>query len=214
MPTALQIWQRWRDEHVAAACRPPQPAHRGAAVVATARCNLACPYCCPDVEEPLACSPLSSRSRDSCGHAPGGTDVAAHRWRAVVEPAFVAFAGGGGAGRRDRSDPMPVCRPWRSPATGCCCRNRWRGRCVPQGWIASPSAWMRRREQRRAWLVSRVVPWLETAWCARCRTASRRPAPLADPHAVSSTQCRDPTGINDDQLLPWPWRGSRGWSCV
>ena len=137
----------------------------------TARGNLACPYCCPDVEEPPGLLTLEQQIRvirvatrlgAQTLRLTGGEPLLSRRLLPLLEAVAQA--------RRDRSDPMAGLQTVALTSNGVL--------------LSEPMA----RALRAAWLASRVVPWLGNAWCARCRTASRRPAPLAlTPHAVGSS---------------------------
>ena len=73
----------------------------------TARCNLACPYCCPDVEEPLGLLTLEQQLRvirvaarlgAQTLRLTGGEPLLSRRLLPLLESVAQA--------RRDRSDPM------------------------------------------------------------------------------------------------------------
>lgn len=88
----------------------------------TARCNLACPYCCPDLEDPPDLLTLPERLalvETSVGlgvhtlRLTGGEPLL-HRQLEALIAALQPLR------RRDPNDPRGALRGSPSPATGCC----------------------------------------------------------------------------------------------
>ena len=82
----------------------------------TARCNLACPYCCPDLEEPPGLLTLEQQMRvirvaarlgAQTLRLTGGEPLLSRRLLPLLEAVAQA--------RRDRSDPM-ACLLYTSPS--------------------------------------------------------------------------------------------------